>query len=677
VPCLSNACRYDRAVAYFRSSIYIIAWEALTQFLRNDGRIRIVCSPALSPADVVAIENGYEKRDSDAFAKALQEEIEQLLVNPIYSDATRVLGALVANGFLDIKIAVIDDKSICIDSSRLFHSKIGLFYDRADNCIVFKGSMNETWNGLSNDGNIETIDVFVDWTSGRDAERVRENQNYFRDLWENQALGVRVTPFPEIAKETLIKAAADNWHDLIDKISTEIRSANSTKSQRRKILPHQSIALRNWESQNRRGILEHATGSGKTFTALCAIEDALNKSEKPIIIVPSQLLLIQWEKELKEMFSGHQVEILCCGAGHVKWRTENLLGTWTRRSNRKRCVVTTSTTAASEEFRSRINQGNHIFIVGDEVHRLGSEDNRSILTIQSGPRLGLSATPRRAGDPGGTQAIFDYFGPIVNPAYTLQDALNDGRLTPYSYRIHTVDLTDEEHEKWLEITSRIMRFAGQNHVKPDVEVLRRLKFALIERSRIIKAAEKKVLLASSVLEQQYRSGDRWIVYCDSLVQLRNVMSIVSARGLAPLEYHSSMKGDPKSTLRYFDEHGGIIVSIKCLDEGIDIPSVTHALILASSSNPREFIQRRGRVLRKFPGKYLSHIHDALVIPRYSDNEIEGASILISELARALEFSRSAINKIVLSDIESVASRFKINIDQFKDGGVEDEQSEGD
>jgi hypothetical protein len=105
--------------------------------------------------------------------------------------------------------------------------------------------------------------------------------------------------------------------------------------------------------------------------------------------------------------------------------------------------------------------------------------------------------------------------------------------------------------------------------------------------------------------------------------------------------------------------------------------VTHALILASSSNPREFIQRRGRVLRKFPGKYLSHIHDALVIPRYSDNEIEGASILISELARALEFSRSAINKIVLSDIESVASRFKINIDQFKDGGVEDEQSEGD
>lgn len=676
-PCMSRAVRYDRAVAYFRSSIYIVAWHSLVQFVKNGGHIRVVCSPALSPADVAAIESGYTRRTPAEFDKELCQEIEGLLANPIFSDATRVLGALVANGILDLKIALIQDRSACVDTSRLFHSKIGLFYDKDGDCVAFKGSMNESWNGLSNDGNIETVDVFVNWLSGRDAERVGDSEVYFTELWENRSSGMQVQPFPEIAKDLLVRAAAENWPEIVEKISRDIEKPGRAAPSAKKIFPHQEQALQSWEAQGRRGIFEHATGSGKTFTAICAIHDALNRHEKPLIVVPSQLLLKQWDKELRLAYPDRQVEILCCGAGNVKWRTDELLGVWTRPSQKKRCVVTTCATASSDEFRSRINGGEHVFVVADEVHRLGSEEYRQIMTISSGPRLGLSATPKRAGDPQGTQAVLDYFGAVVQPSYTLQDAIADGRLTPYAYRVHTVELTDDEHERWTSLTDRIKRLAGRNHSSPSDDVSGQLKFALIERSRIVKSASRKAALAADVLEQQFREGDRWIVYCDSQVQLRDVMASVAAKGMTAIEYHSAMKGDAASSLRYFEDHGGIVVSIRCLDEGIDMPSVSHALIVASSSNPREFIQRRGRVLRRFPGKSLAYVHDVVVLPRIIDNEVEGASILLSEMSRAIEFGKSAMNPMATAELESIAARFNISFSEFSDGGVEDEQSEGD
>jgi len=177
-----------------------------------------------------------------------------------------------------------------------------------------------------------------------------------------------------------------------------------------------------------------------------------------------------------------------------------------------------------------------------------------------------------------------------------------------------------------------------------------------------------------VLSADYKAGQRWIVYCDDLGQLETVSHLLEDNGIANLPYHSQMDGDRAETLKWLDRRGGIVVAIKCLDEGVDIPSVTHALILASSRNPREFVQRRGRVLRKAPNKALAYVHDALVLPPRSGGGSGGAGsdpITGGELARAIEFASHADNPGALSDLEQIAIEAGIDWASLIETGVED------
>ena len=143
----------------------------------------------------------------------------------------------------------------------------------------------------------------------------------------------------------------------------------------------------------------------------------------------------------------------------------------------------------------------------------------------------------------------------------------------------------------------------------------------------------------------------------------------------PVEYHSNMEGDRTATMSWFRSFGGILVSIRCLDEGVDIPDVSHALILASSQNPRQFIQRRGRVLRRTPGKYLAVVHDAIVLPVSAEREPEQISLLKSELLRAIEFSDHAINKAANADLRSMAIDMGIDPDNLLDSGFEETEED--
>ena len=163
---------------------------------------------------------------------------------------------------------------------------------------------------------------------------------------------------------------------------------------------------------------------------------------------------------------------------------------------------------------------------------------------------------------------------------------------------------------------------------------------LIQRSRVAKKASAKVRLACTVLKGYFEKGQGWLVYCEDADQLAQVLAALRQEGMDmdPVEYHSKMEGDRAATMSWFQSFGGILVSIRCLDEGIDIPDVSHALILASSQNPRQFIQRRGRVLRRVPGKQVAIVHDAIVAPVSADDEPEQISLLRSELVRGIEFA---------------------------------------
>jgi superfamily II DNA or RNA helicase len=683
LPCMRVADRYDRAVGFFNSAIYVIAWPSLKDFVARKGQMRLVCSPVLPPLDIEAIDAGYSARFEEENAQKMREDIRYMLAAPYLHKPTAVLAAMIGMGVIDVRIAFMKKTS---EHRRLFHDKLGLFYDGFGNVVSFKGSMNETWAGLSADGNLESVDVFLSWEHSREASRVKENQIYFDRLWEGkvEAEGVIVKPFPEIARSELLNASdAKKWPDLVDEICRGIEAAEKFETKRAatgKVLrPHQSGALTGWEGQGRRGILEHATGSGKTFTAIAAMRDAFRRQEVPLIVVPSELLLDQWHDEILENLQDVAPHILRCGAGHSKWRDDGLIGPWTRSgSDKPRLVLSTTQTAAMPEFRSSVRQGAHLFLVADEVHRLGSPNHQQLLALDTGPRLGLSATPRRAGDPLGTDQILSYFNGIVPPPFTLQDAIKSGALTPYFYHVHTVTLTDAEHRAWDEVTKRIKRLSAQNASakEPDSGADFHVKKMLIERARILKQADGKAGIASEILAATFQGGDRWIVYCDDLAQLNAVRAALARAGLESTEYHSAMTGDKEQTIRLFEVNGGIVVSIRCLDEGVDIPSVTHALILASSKNPREYIQRRGRVLRCAEGKSVAHIHDVLVLPAVADGDDEEgtiSTILGGEITRSLEFGKSALNPAAITDLERIALRYAKDYKSLLEAGYEDEE----
>src|SRR6185437_8376206 len=196
LPCHAAAISYDRAVGFFSSSIYVIAWPSLRQFVDRGGRIRLICSPVLSGQDQEAMAEGHAAVDENEVGIQLRDEVRRLLASPSLSKPTRVLAALVATGALSIKIAFVSRDSDP-RSQRIFHDKLGIFRDSAGHVVVFKGSMNETWTGLSADGNLESVDVFVSWGGEREAVRVDDESRYFEDLWVDRYPSVSVRAFPD------------------------------------------------------------------------------------------------------------------------------------------------------------------------------------------------------------------------------------------------------------------------------------------------------------------------------------------------------------------------------------------------------------------------------------------------------------------------------------------------
>ncbi|HEY3355365.1 MAG TPA: DEAD/DEAH box helicase family protein, partial [Polyangia bacterium] len=446
---------------------------------------------------------------------------------------------------------------------------------------------------------------------------------------------------------------------------------------KRTLKAHQSAGLASWRANGRRGILAFVTGAGKTFTALDGIREALSLGEVPVVVVPDRLLFKQWQDELEPVAARAGARILKAGADHSAWRP--LLGTFTAPGGEPRMVLATVQTARSEEFRTRLRGGPHLLLVADEVHRLGSRENRALLDdALFGARLGLSATPERAGDPEGTALLLGWFGGVLEPRYSLADAIRDGNLTRYFYNSHRVELTAAEADEWRAITRKIGRARAAAGDLQSGERTPGIDMLLFQRARIVKQAQAKVPLAVEVLREHYERGHRWIVYCDDRRQLDDVRAAFKAAGIDSMAYYADMPADRDATLQWFRDLGGVVVAIKCLDEGVDIPEIDHALILASSKNPREYIQRRGRVLRKSPGKVHAHIHDAVVVPPPAapGSPDEGPDpITAGELARAVEFALGAANSGAEVDVARIAIAAGLHWQDLFSVGVEDDDDD--
>ena len=685
-PCISEAIEYDRSVGYFRSSVFIMIIPEIVEFVKRGGRIRLVCSPYLTDDDIESIRIGYDDK-YETVCRALYRDIDALINNELISNNVRVLATLVSLNVMEVKIAFLPE-----DLGN-YHVKLGIFADESNNIVVFKGSVNETWNGWHERGNHETLDVFCSWRDSGEFNRVIRNRDYFQNLWSNQDSKLEVIPFPVLGIEKLKSIANDSLEDIdpsdiVDYYRYRKRVANQKHEKKipskdkRKPLKHQLDAIVNWKMQNKRGILEHATGSGKTFTALIAIKEHLDTHGVVLVLVPDQLLHRQWSDELDRSID--ELHLLKAGAGHNDWKEPGRLYTFTSplvssRNIGKRVLLVTMQTACKSNFLSSINDGEHIMLVADEVHEVGSNVNSNALSISSGPRLGLSATPKRYGDPEGTTRILDYFGSVVQPPYTLVDAIQDRRLVPYEYFPSTVCLSSTESDDWATQTNEISKEFARSKRDENGEILISpfLRNLFIRRSRIAKKAEEKIPLTVKILKENYHEGQSWLVYCEDQVQLSEVRNRLIQEGFEPLEYHTNMDSDDTATLEYYKNFGGILCSIRCLDQGVDIPKISHAIILASSQNPRQFIQRRGRVLRICEGKHKSVIYDAVVLPVSLEDEPTQLSLLKGEFQRAIQFAGTALNSSAKFELKRLAIELRIDpeaVGIMESDGIEEDES---
>jgi superfamily II DNA or RNA helicase len=660
-PCLDASVTYDRAVGYFRSSIFAVVGQPFLDFARRGGKARFICSPSITEEDAKAIESGYLQREQ-AIERAITRDVDELLSDPASDHRAKLLATFIKFGTLDIKVAIRSG------GNGIYHEKIGIFSDGNSHHVSFLGSANETWSAWHAEGNHESIEVFRSWLS-TDEIRVQSHRKIFDLLWKGETLGVDTIEFPEAQRRKILSVAAPGLDD------PTVDTPRPMNSGRRRLMPHQAKAIELWEKAGRRGVFEHATGSGKTFTAIEAIKKHLTTGEPALVLVPSQLLHEQWKREILEEIP--DASVLMAGSGHIKWKDRGRLRSQTSPGlGMNRVVIATMQTASTDAFINGLYQGDHLLIVADEIHQIGSPKNSIALTIQSGASLGLSATPIRYGDPEGTQRIFTSFGSVIPPAITLQDAIAAGRLVNYEYFPHAVHLSDEESELWKKLTKQIsFELARSKKNDYSTGLSDKAKMLLIQRSRIAKKARVKTGLATNVIKKEFTEGQSWLVYCEDSDQLNEMLLKLRAEGLRPLEYHSNMSGEKADALNWFKKFGGVLVSIKCLDEGVDIPGISHAFILASSQNPRQFIQRRGRVLRKSAEKNLAVIHDAIVVPVDPESESEQISLLKAELIRALEFANSALNKGAGADLRRIA--LEMGIDPSPDGeaAIEEDQEE--
>jgi len=647
----------------------------ISNLANNGGKIRIVASPKLSDADIEAIRKGYEMRDTILRNTVLRE------LNPpqtkFEEECLNQLANLIAGNILDIKIAFIEQNN----NISMYHEKMGLIADSEGNTVAFSGSMNESLTALSL--NYESIDVFCSWKSIEQRERVEEKRSAFSSIWNNNEPSIIVLEFPELS-EQIIRKYRSKIVNYYENINEDIDELNVTIEQKKigPIIPpniilhnYQIEAIDEWEKCNYRGIFDMATGTGKTFTSIGALArlcNALNNNLAAIIICPYQHLVEQWVEDLK-IFNINPI-IGYSSSSQKNWLKLLKTAISDQKLHVKNkdffCFITTNATFSSNKIQNLIkNIESSILLIIDEAHNFGSERLSKLLTDKYTYRLALSATIERHNDDEGTQKIYNFFGKKCIQ-YTLETAINENKLTPYKYFPIITTLQEEERNIYSQLSFEIRKcIILDKFGKPKLS--EKGKILAIKRARIIAGAKNKIFKLKDLLSL-YKNNKHILVYCGATTilpdnkdyseideeDIRQIDSVTDMIGnqlnMTVAQFTSRENIQKRERLKKEFSEGKtlqILVAIKCLDEGFNIPNIRTAFILASTTNPKEYIQRRGRVLRLAPGKEFAEIYDFITLP-HDPEEVhsltveqrkQDLSLVKNEISRAEEFSRLAIN----------------------------------
>ena len=699
IPVLKEAINYKRVTGYFSSGSFMTAAAGLSQFIRNGGHMQFILNIVLSDEDYKQIEKATYNTE-EIIEEKLIHDLSQL-EDEFKSNYVKLLGWLIAYNYLEVKIGYIKDKQI---ENAVLHQKIGILTDMESNTISFSGSNNESAYGWVY--NSEKFKVFFSWEPNNDVF-ISQDTTDFNELWSNQSPKTEVIPFPEAVERKVISIAdieSINIDDLLDRItkyqakrldenadlsgcfetlrddypyaSTEFQTGSgyNSVSEGPGVNEYKTIHLREyqheaidaWFKSGCCGIFEMATGTGKTYTALGALKQLLEREQKlvTIISVPFLHLANQWEKSLHNM--GIKIPVIHVSSANPKWKAELKTKILDNRLDKEKqfIIITTHDSLATSPFIELIHDvKSNIFLIGDEVHSLGTVTRLDALLPLYTYRLGLSATPERYFDELGTQELMRFFNRVVY-VFDLHRAINEINpdtgetyLVPYEYYPIFVELTDEDMSEYSKLSGQIAILCNKKDRSKSEQL--RLEQLLRERQDIIKNTQTKYPAFEALINDLAKNNKikQTLIYC-SPKQIETVQQLLR-RQKGIIQHRFTSKEDAirrqkkycnlteREYLLYKFEKGDydVLVAIRCLDEGVDVPATRNAILMCSSGNPKEYIQRRGRVLRRAPGKDKAVIYDITAIPSKIDGRDPNIDIKVlkSQLKRLEEFARDALN----------------------------------
>jgi superfamily II DNA or RNA helicase len=658
IPLLSHAISYDRGVGYFSSGWLRANAQGLAGLAMRGGRARWVTSPLLSQEDIEAFSKIAELEEVPNCLYSLVQTVDELKT-ALEKDTRNTMAWMVADGLLEFRFAIPVGELIGD-----FHDKFGIFRDEYGQRVSFLGSYNETVKGLRN---YESIRVFFSWEAST-AEAVAEDEQRFARIWLGCEHNLRVFQLPEAIRKGILELRTDDRPYPKPKIQFDVKSTISLPGVFPR--PYQEEAIEAWEKNGRRGILDMATGTGKTVVALTAITHCADVGFI-VIGAPTNPLVTQWLRELDKLEGIHSpIEI---SGNNPKWSEELLprlrLGTTGGTRGRPFVFVGTYKSLSGDRFHSILGEivpaDKLGLIIADEVHNLGAPTYQRLLCSHFSYRLGLTATLERAYDDKGTQTIADYFEGVV---YKLGiDKTVGSILCQYRYDVHFVELDEDEFAEYQRLSVQVASLMGKPTGTDSREAIPsqsdKASTLLNQRARIVKLARAKLDLLATLVGQIPIS--KCLIYCADIEQLRAVQRILANASISHLPYTSEESSFAKRTaldqLRRNDTQA--VVAVKCLDEGIDVPQVHQAILLASSTSEREFVQRRGRILRRAEGKRYAHLIDIFAIPprRYHQDP---PTLLFNELKRAKILAKAADNRFeVENKLFQELSNFGIPIEQ--------------
>lgn len=667
IPVLEKSVVYKRGVGYFSTSSLIEISVGLFELARHGGKILLVCSPNLDEDDIEAINAGYKTR-AEIIENALLRELKEP-IDFFESERLNLIATLIANGSMDIKIAFLEDEN----GMSLYHEKMAVFIDEDGNRISYVGSMNESSNGFY--GNFESIYTFCSWKDASQKDAVDVAEADFDNLWNDSTNKLHVIEFPKLVVERLMSYKKESLDYSVDEQQYGYR--HFLKSQMKFKIPddvsmrdYQKRAISNWFSQKNQGIFNMSTGSGKTYTALYGmVKLALEKNEKlcVFIVCPYIHLVSQWEEDV---INWGPTPIICHSKSPDKKWEEHLLKAYKRfrKDDAAFICITTLDTFADEKIQkyiTRFTEEQNVLLVVDEAHNFGSERMIKIMPYNIQYRIGLSATVKRHMDKTGTNKLYEYFGKeCIN--YGLEEAIKDGNLVHYEYHPIPVFLTADEFEKYGELTRKLKKYIVIKDGKMKISDAG--KPVIYERTRLLAGAINKIELLMQLIKP-YSGDNNILVYCgatsvedDETGEERRQIDLITEKlkvefGMSVKRFTSEEDLKERQNIKTYFSQGmyQVITAIRCLDEGVNIPGIKTAFILSSSRNPKEFIQRRGRLLRKSKGKTKAIIYDFVTLPRELDNVVYGdfeedKSIILGELARMEEFGRLSDNPEVTDNL---------------------------